>query len=84
MFKLIKLDLQSKIKKVAMKKELINLKIDRKSFSVISLSDDPDDKVFWFGRQPIERLQYIEHLRSINYGQCATSRLQRIFEVAEI
>ena len=67
-----------------MEKELINLKIDRKSFSVILLSDDSDDKAYWFGRQPIERLKHIEILRRINYGHSATSRLQRFFEIAEL
>jgi hypothetical protein len=67
-----------------MEKEVSNLKIDKKSFSVISLSDDSDDKVYWFGKPPIERLKHIEILRRINYGNSAASRLQRVFEIAEI
>lgn len=69
------------IKEEVMEKELINLKIDKTSFSIISLTDDSDDKVYWFGRQPIERLKHIEILRRINYGHSATSRLQRFLEI---
>jgi hypothetical protein len=67
-----------------MEEEFIKLKIDKKSFSVISLSDVSDDKFYWLERQPVERLKHIEILRRINYGHSATSRLQRLFEVAEI
>lgn len=63
-----------------MDKEFIDLRIDKKSFSVSSLSDQPDDKGFWLSKSPIERLRHIEILRRINYGPGATSRLQRILE----
>ncbi len=66
-----------------MRKELFDLKMEKKSFTVISLSDTSDDKTYWFGRKPIERLKHVEMLRRINYGHGATSRLQRFFEVAE-
>ena len=66
-----------------MDKELIDIKIDKKFFSVVSLSDQSDDKDYWFLRDPIERIQHIEVLRRINYGHSATSRLQRILEFAE-
>lgn len=49
-----------------MKKELADLKLDRKSISVISLSDDSENKLYWFGKDPIERLKHIEILRRIN------------------
>ncbi len=66
-----------------MEDELFGLKVDKTSFSVTSLSDIPDDKHYWFGRKPIERLEHIEMLRRINYGHSATSRLQRFFEITE-
>jgi len=66
-----------------MNKELFDLKMDKKSFSVISLSDISSDKHYWFGRKPIERLKHIELLRRINYGPSATSRLQRFFEIID-
>ena len=66
-----------------MDKELIDVKIDKRFFSVVSLSDQSDDKDYWFGRDPIERLRHIEVLRRINYGYRATSRLQRVLEITE-
>jgi len=66
-----------------MDKELIDVKIDKKFFSVVSLSDQSDDKNFWLDMDPIERMRHIEILRRINYGHGATSRLQRILEYTE-
>jgi hypothetical protein len=60
-----------------------NLKIDRKTFSISSLTDDPGDKVYWLMQKPSDRLKYMELLRRINYGTGATARLQRILEVVE-
>jgi hypothetical protein len=66
-----------------MDKELIDVKIDKKFFSVVSLSDQSDDKDFWFDMDPIERMRHIEVLRRINYGHSATSRLQRVLEYTQ-
>ncbi len=38
-----------------MDKELFDVKIDKRFFSVVSLSDQSDDKDYWFSRNPIER-----------------------------
>ncbi|MFO7889378.1 MAG: hypothetical protein R6V04_03465 [bacterium] len=66
-----------------MDKKISSLRIDKSSLSVVSLSDQSHDKNYWFSRTPIERLQHIELLRRINYGNGATSRLQRILEITE-
>jgi hypothetical protein len=66
-----------------MEKELFDLKMNKKSFSVTSLKDSSDDRYYWFRQKPIERLKHIEILRRINYGHRATARLQRFFEIAE-
>jgi hypothetical protein len=60
-----------------------NLKIDRKAFSVISLTDVSDEKAYWLARTPYERLKQVEILRRINYGTRATARLQRVLEITE-
>jgi len=60
-----------------------NLKIDRKAFSVISLTDVSDEKAYWFARTPYERLMQVEILRRINYGTRATARLQRVLKITE-
>jgi len=72
---------QSKVKD--MDKELIKVQIDKRFVSVVSLSDQLDDKDYWFVRDPIERMRHIEILRRINYGHGATSRLQRVLEFTE-
>jgi hypothetical protein len=60
-----------------------NLKIDRKAFSVISLTDVSDEKAYWLSRTPYERLKQVEILRRINNGTGATARLQRVLEITE-
>ena len=61
------------------------LRVDKTAFSVASLSDEPDEKVFWRDRSAYERLQAIELIRQVIYGyQPAAGRLQRFFEVAEL
>jgi len=60
-----------------------NLKIDRKAFSVGSLTDPSDEKAYWLGCTPSERLKQVEILRRINYGHRATVRLQRVLEITE-
>ena len=66
-----------------MEKDLFDLKMDKKSFSVASLRDSSDDRSYWFGQKPIDRLKQMEMLRRINYGHRATARLQRLFEITE-
>jgi len=58
-------------------------KMGKSDFSVVSLSDQSDDKDFWFAMDPIERMRHIEVLRRIDYGHGATSRLQRVLEYTE-
>jgi hypothetical protein len=45
-----------------------SLKLDKTAFSITTLSDESDEKVYWLSRTPHERLQHIEILRQINYG----------------
>ncbi len=60
-------------------------RLDRSAFSVVSSFEEADelDQQYWLSRTPYERLQYMELLRRINYGDEATARLQRVLEVAE-
>ena len=63
---------------------LNSLKVDRNSFSVASSFDDADDVAYWLDRLPHERLQHMDILRRINYGDAATARLQRVLEVTQL
>jgi hypothetical protein len=59
-------------------------KIDRNFLSVVTFDEaDAQDKAYWLSKTPLERLQHVELLRRINYGNNATSRLQRVLEVVE-
>jgi len=63
--------------------EFLDLKIDKKAFSVSSLTERSDEKEYWNKKSPHERLRHLELLRRINYGSRATERLQRILECSE-
>jgi len=68
-----------------MKKGNINFpRLDKSKFSVHSLTEDIDDLEFWLSKSANERLEHIELLRIMNYGDQASSRLQRLFEIAEL
>ena len=62
-----------------------SVRLDRSAFSVGSLSDEPDEKAYWQSKTPLERLEALELMRQIIYGyNPATTRLQRILEIAEL
>ena len=63
-----------------MDKELIDIKLDKNYFSVISVSEQANETNYWLTVSPAKRLQHMEVLRRINYGNSAASRLQRILE----
>jgi hypothetical protein len=57
-------------------------RLDRSRLSVGPI-EDHGDRNYWLSRTPLERLEGIELLRRLNYGETATSaRLQRLLEVA--
>jgi hypothetical protein len=63
---------------------LDSLKIEKTAFTIASLFDESDDKVYWFSRTPYERLAAVEIMRQIIYGyNPSTTRLQRVFAVAQ-
>jgi hypothetical protein len=59
-------------------------RLDKSKFSFLSLTDDLNDKEFWISQSATKRLEYIEQLRILNYCDQASSRLQRLFEIAEL
>lgn len=60
------------------------LKLDKKSFSLVSLHESDNDIEYWLSRTPEERIIAVEFLRQLifNYDP-STERLQRVFETAE-
>jgi len=61
-------------------KEASKLKIDKRLLSIVTSLDKTDDSGYWLSKKQIERIGHIELLRRINYGDGATSRLQRVLE----
>lgn len=60
-------------------------KIDRNAFSVVELGDESDTREYWRSRTPEERLQAVEFLRQMVYGDdLATSRIERVIEVVDL
>jgi hypothetical protein len=60
------------------------LQIDKKSFSVVSLKDESDEKAYWLAKTPQERLEALELMRQIVYNyDPATTRLQRVFTITQ-
>ena len=59
-------------------------KLDRTAFSAGSLLEPSDEKAYWLSKSPYERLKAVELMRQIVYGyDPSTTRLQRVFEVAQ-
>ncbi|MEJ2647502.1 MAG: hypothetical protein P8016_03715 [Sedimentisphaerales bacterium] len=59
-------------------------KLDRTAFSVGSVFDESDEKAYWLSKTPEERLEAVELMRQIIYGyDPSTTRLQRVFEIAQ-
>jgi hypothetical protein len=62
-----------------------DLRVDRTCFSVASLTGPDDSLAWWMERSVEERLQAIERLRRIFYGNSEPAgRLQRVLEVAQL
>jgi hypothetical protein len=59
-------------------------RLDKSTFTVVSLTDNTGEKDFWLSKSPYERLEAVEMMRKILYGyDPLTTRLQRFFEVAQ-
>jgi len=59
-------------------------RLDKSQLSVHPLTDEVDDRDYWYSKSPQKRLEHLEMLRTLNYGHLASSRLQRLFEIAEL
>jgi hypothetical protein len=59
-------------------------KLDKTVVSKASLSDPTNDKEYWLTKTPHERLQVVEYLRRLNYGEAqCTARLQGVLGIAQ-
>jgi hypothetical protein len=59
--------------------------LNKKIITVTALNDIEEEKRYWLSKNPLERIEAIEINRRMVYGQDkATSRLQRIIEIANL
>lgn len=59
--------------------------LNKQIVNVTSLDNIEEEKKYWFSKSPLERIEAIEINRRMIYGQDrVASRLQRIFEIAEL
>ena len=60
-------------------------RLDRSYFSIAHTAEPDDAKAYWLTKSPQERVAAIEFLRQSLYGyDPATTRLQRVLEIAEL
>lgn len=66
-------------------REIPQLKLDKTKIKIGSKIEDSvaDEIEYWQNTTVKERLQHIERLRRINYGDRATGRLQRVIQIVK-
>lgn len=66
-------------------KDFPQLKLDKTKIKIGSKIEDSitDEIKFWQNATVKERLQHIERLRRLNYGNRATRRLQRVIQIVK-
>ena len=58
-------------------------KVQRDAFKVASLFEPSDEKEYWLSKTPQQRLEAVELMRQIIYGDSASQRLQRVLEITQ-
>jgi hypothetical protein len=66
-------------------KDIPRLKLDKTKIRIGSRIEDSiaDEIEYWQNTTVKERLQHIERLRRLNYGNRATGRLQRVVQIVK-
>ena len=58
-------------------------RLDKTVLTVAPIDEVDEERAYWHSQKPSQRLQAIELLRTLNYGESAVSgRLQRVLETA--
>jgi hypothetical protein len=58
-------------------------KVRRDVLKVGSLLEPSDEKEYWLSKTPRERLEAVELMRHIVYGDAASGRMKRVLEVIQ-
>ncbi|HPB81826.1 MAG TPA: hypothetical protein PK200_07285 [Spirochaetota bacterium] len=59
-----------------------NIEFDKSAFVVSDGFEKNDEREYWLSKTPEERLNAVELMREINYGNTYPRRIQRVLEVA--
>ena len=60
-------------------------RLDRSVFEIASLDEPSSEREYWRSISPRQRMEALELMRQIVYGyDPASTRLQRVFEIAEL
>jgi hypothetical protein len=64
---------------------MARIEINKKVLCVGKLHDKGEERAYWRSKTPQERLQAIQIMREVLYGEDASSgRLQRVLEIAQL
>jgi len=58
-------------------------RLDKTAVSIVPLSQADDDNAYWWSRTPEDRMQHLEYLRRLNYGEAATGRMVKVLEIVQ-
>ncbi len=59
-------------------------RLDKTVLTIAPIDEVDEERSYWHNQTPYKRLQAIELLRKLNYGESAVSgRLQRLLEVTQ-
>jgi hypothetical protein len=58
-------------------------KVRRDAFKIGSLLEPSDEREYWLSKTPQQRLEAVELMRHIIYGDSTSKRLQRVLEVTQ-
>ncbi|MDZ4688031.1 MAG: hypothetical protein SH850_23400 [Planctomycetaceae bacterium] len=58
-------------------------RLDKTAVSIVPLSQADDENAYWWSRTPEERMQHLEYLRRLNYGEAATGRMVKVLEIVQ-
>ena len=67
-----------------MQEDILEMRVDRTKISISNSFDNTEEKEYWHSRTPQERLEHMERLRRICYGEEATKRMKKVLEIVRV
>ena len=63
---------------------MASMKNENAKLEITNIADSQGDKEWWASQTVVSRLNALLKLRIIVYGDAATGRLQRVFDITEL